>query len=60
MRAHWYRHELASANNGALLFTPDQARAMTGRLHESKQNTEKTSPLDTKETRISDESQSDK
>jgi hypothetical protein len=60
MRAHWYPQELASANKGALLFTPEQARAMTERLHESKQNTEKTSPLDTKETRISGEFQSDK
>jgi hypothetical protein len=51
MRAHWYLQELASANKGALLFTPEQARAMTERLHESKQNTEKTSALGTKVAR---------
>ena len=48
MQAHWYLQELASANKGALLFTLDQARAMTERLHESKQNTENTSALGTK------------
>jgi hypothetical protein len=32
MRAHWYHKELASADKGLLLFTPDQARAMTERL----------------------------
>lgn len=51
MQAHWCLQELASANKGALLFTPDQARAMTERLHESKQNTENTSALGTKTAR---------
>jgi hypothetical protein len=52
MQAHWYVQELASANKGALLFTPDQGRAMTERLHESKQNTENTSALGTKVARV--------
>lgn len=56
MRAHWYLQELASANKGELLFTPDQARAMTERLHESNQNSESIPRLGTKVTRISGES----
>jgi hypothetical protein len=48
MRAHWYAQELASANKGELLFTPDQARAMKERLRESTLVTENTSPLGTK------------
>jgi hypothetical protein len=56
MRAHWYLQELASANKGELLFTPDQARAMTERLHESSQTVENISRLGAKETRISGKS----
>jgi hypothetical protein len=57
MRAHWYLQELASANKRELLFTPDQARAMTERLHESNQIAENISRLGTKETRISGKSE---
>ena len=56
MRAHWYLQELASANKGELLFTPDQARAMTERLHESNQTSERIPRLGSKVTRISGES----
>ena len=56
MRAHWYAQELASADRGALLFTPDQARAMTERLRESKQNAENISALGARKTQISEES----
>jgi hypothetical protein len=56
MRAHWYPQELASANKGLLLFTPDQARAMAERLHETTQNTENIWSLNTKEMRIYEKS----
>jgi hypothetical protein len=54
MRAHWYTQELASADRGALLFTPDQARVMTERLRQSEQNTQSTSRLGTEGARISE------
>lgn len=56
MRAHWYAQELGSANKGELLFTPEQARAMTERLQEGTQITQNTSRLGTKETRASEKS----
>jgi hypothetical protein len=56
MRAHWYHQELASADKGLLLFTPDQARTMTERLHQSMQNAGNTSPLGISETKISEKS----
>jgi len=45
MRAHWYHQELAAADKGLLLFSPDQARAMTERLRQSMKNTGNMSPL---------------
>jgi hypothetical protein len=56
MRAHWYPQELASADKGLLLFTPDQARAMTERLRQSMQNARNTSPLGISETEIPEKS----
>src|ERR1700730_17683969 len=56
MRAHSHAQELASANRGELLFTPEQSRTMTERLQESKQIRENTSPLYAKETRASEKS----
>jgi hypothetical protein len=56
MRAHWYHQELASADKGLLLFTPDQARTMTERLHQSMQNAGNASPLSISETKISEKS----
>lgn len=54
MRAHWYTQELASADRGALLFTPDQARVMIERLRQSEQNTQSTSRLGAEGARISE------
>jgi hypothetical protein len=56
MRAHWYHKELASADKGLLLFTPDQARAMTERLQGSNHNSDTAAPLITHEIRISEKS----
>ena len=56
MRAHWYHQELASADKGLLLFTPDQARAMTERLRQSMQNPGNTSPLGISGTEIPEKS----
>ena len=56
MRAHWYPQELASADKGLLLFTPDQARAMTERLQGGNHNSDTASPLITHEIRISEKS----
>jgi hypothetical protein len=56
MRAHWYPQELASADKGLLLFTPDQARAMMERLQGGNHNSDIASPLISHEIRISEKS----
>jgi hypothetical protein len=56
MRAHWYYQELASADKGLLLFTPNQARAMTERLRQSMKNPGNTSLLGISGTEIPEKS----
>jgi hypothetical protein len=56
MHAHWYHQELAAADKGLLLFTPDQARAMTERLRQSMKNTGNMSPLGISGTEIPEKS----